>query len=87
MIWVSTLQIWKHGYFGDLDFIILFVGILPLYAINLGAVSLFADSPLMFLAMIAFDVLYQFEWMNIILLFLSKKKLFTQHDYSIRSHI
>jgi len=38
------LQIRKHEYFGNLDFIILFVGILQLYAINLGAMSLFADS-------------------------------------------
>jgi hypothetical protein len=39
-------------------------------------VSLFADSSFMFLAnveyVIVFDVIYQFEWMNIIL-FLSKK--------------
>jgi len=61
MIWASTLQIRKHGYFGDLDFIILFVSILSLYAINLRAVSLFADSPFTFLAMFVFDVLYQFE--------------------------
>jgi hypothetical protein len=77
MIWTSTLQIRRHGYFGDFNFIILFVvGILPLYAINLDAVSLFADSSFMFLAnveyVIVFDVIYQFEWMNIIL-FLSKK--------------
>ncbi|AES98362.1 transmembrane protein, putative [Medicago truncatula] len=52
MIWASTLQIQKHGYFGDLDFIILFVDIFPLYAINLGAVSLFADSPYTFLAIL-----------------------------------
>ncbi|AES88711.1 transmembrane protein, putative [Medicago truncatula] len=50
MIWTSTLQIRKHEYFGDLSFIILFVGILPLYGIKLGAVSLFADSPFTFLA-------------------------------------
>ncbi|CAJ2647511.1 unnamed protein product [Trifolium pratense] len=38
MIWTSTLQIRKHGYFGDFSFIILlFVGILPLYAINTDA--------------------------------------------------
>jgi len=61
MIWASTLQIQKHGYFGDLDFIILLVGILPLYAINLDVVSLFADSPFTFLAMFVFDVFYQFE--------------------------
>jgi len=52
MIWASTLQIQKHGYSGDLDFIILFVGILPLYAINLGVVSLLADSPFTFLAIL-----------------------------------
>ena len=52
MIWASTLQIQKHGYSGDLDFIILFVGILSLYAINLGVVSLFADSPFTFLAIL-----------------------------------
>jgi len=38
MIWASTLQIWRHGYHGDINFIILFVGILPLYAINLDVV-------------------------------------------------
>ncbi|AES82763.1 transmembrane protein, putative [Medicago truncatula] len=56
MIWTSTLQIRKHGYFGDLGFIILFVGILSLYAINLGAVSLFADSPFRFLAMFVYSI-------------------------------
>jgi len=61
MIWASTLQIWKHGNFSDLNFIILFVGILSLYAINLGAVSLFADSPFTFLVMFVSDVLYRFE--------------------------
>jgi len=73
MIWTSTLQIQKHEYIDDLGFIILFVGILSLYAINLGVVSLFADSPFTFLAMFVSDVLYRFKWMNIIL-FLSKKK-------------
>ena len=48
----STLQIRKHEYSGDLDFIILFVGILSLYAINLGVVDLFVDSSFMFLAML-----------------------------------
>jgi len=61
MIWASTLHIRKHWYFGDLGFIILFVGILPMYTINLGVVSLFADSPFMFLAMFVSDVLYRFE--------------------------
>jgi len=61
MICASMLQIQKHGYFDDLNFIILFVGILPLHAINLGDVSLFADSPFTFLTMFVSDVLYQFE--------------------------
>jgi len=61
MIWTSTLQIRMHGYFGDLGFIMLFVGILMLYAINLGAASLFANSPFTFLAMFVSDVLYRFE--------------------------
>ena len=47
--------------FGDLGFIILFVGILLFYAINLGVVSLFADSPFTFLAMFVSDVIYRFE--------------------------
>ncbi|AES62419.1 transmembrane protein, putative [Medicago truncatula] len=61
MIWASMLQIRKHEYFGFLDFIILFVGILPLYAIDLGDVSLFAYSSFTFLVMFVSDVLYQFE--------------------------
>jgi len=52
MIWVSMLQIHKHGYFGDLHFIVLFVSIFSLYAINLDVVSLFSDSPFTFLAML-----------------------------------
>ena len=75
MIWASTLQIRKHEYFGDLDFLILFVGIWSLYAINSGIVSMFADSPFTFLAMFVCDVLYQFEWMNIC--FCKKKKRVT----------
>jgi len=58
MIWVSTLQIRKHENFGDLDFIILFIDILSLHAINLGAVSLFADSSFTFLAMFISNVMY-----------------------------
>jgi len=61
MIWASKLQIRKYEYFGDLGFIILFVDILSLYAINLGSVSLFADSPFTFLATFVSDVLYPFE--------------------------
>jgi len=52
MIWASTLQIRNHEYFDDLEFIILFVGILSLYAINLYVVSLFAYSPFTFLTML-----------------------------------
>jgi len=52
MIWAPTLQIRKRGYFGDLEFIILFVGILLFYTINLGVMSLFADSPFTFLTML-----------------------------------
>ena len=65
MIWTSTLQIQNHGYFDDLEFIILFVGIFSLYAINLGVVSLFADPPFTFLVMLnmlLYLMCYQFEW-------------------------
>jgi len=44
----------------------IFVGIMLLYAINLDAVSLFADSSFTFLAVLN-DVISRFEWMNIIL--------------------
>ncbi|CAJ2651670.1 unnamed protein product [Trifolium pratense] len=67
MIWASTLQIRKHGYFGDFSFIILlFVGILPLYAINTDAVSLFADSSFLFLAMlnVYLDLMYYINYWN-----------------------
>ena len=62
-----------HRYSGHFNFIIYFCRHMPLYAINLDAVSLFADSYFTFLAVLN-DVISQFEWMNIIL-FLSKKKL------------
>jgi len=52
MIWTSTFKIQKHEYSGDLDFITLFVGILLLHVINIGADSLFADSPFTFLVML-----------------------------------
>ena len=51
----------------------IFVGIMPLYAINLDVVSLFADLSFTFLAVLNY-VISRFEWMNIIL-FLSKKKV------------
>jgi len=43
------LQIHKHGYSDDLYFIILFAGILPLYALNLSVVSLLSVSSFIFL--------------------------------------
>jgi len=46
------LQIRKPGYSGDLDLIILFVGILLLYVINLDVVSMFAVSFFTFLAIL-----------------------------------
>jgi len=95
MIWASTLQIRKHGYFDDLDFIILFASILPMYAINLGTMSLFADSsPFTFFTMFVSDVLYRFEWMNIIFCFCQKtfarlaisiKKKKTSHLFLVNS--
>ena len=79
MIWASTLQIRKHGYSGDFDLIILFVGILSLYAINLDAMSLFTVSSFYVCSdiddVIVSDVFYRFEWMNIVL-FLSKKNIY-----------
>jgi len=75
MIWSSTLQIQKHGNFGDLDFIILFVGILPLYAINLDVVSLFTDSSFTFLVIFISDVMYSINLNECnIVLFLSKEE-------------
>jgi len=56
-----TLKIWKHVNFLDLSFIILFIGILPFYVINLGVVSLFADLPFTLLAMFVSDIIYLFE--------------------------
>ena len=62
MIWASMVKIRKHVNFGDLGFIILLVDIFPFYAINLGAVSLFADSPFTFLAMFVSDVTYRISF-------------------------
>jgi len=65
------LQILKHGYSSNLDFILLFVGILSLYAINLSVVSLFAYLPLYVFSdvdhVIVSDEFYQFEGINIVL--------------------
>jgi hypothetical protein len=77
----------KHKYSIDLN-IIIFVGIstLPFYAINMDDVSLFADSSFLFLATLdlyCIDVLYQFEWMNIV--YCSKKNVGT-HFYPSLAH-
>jgi len=66
----SALQIRRHEYSEDLN-IVIFVGIrtLSFYAINMDAVSLFTYSSFLFLAnldLYCMDVLYQFEWMNVI---------------------
>jgi len=45
----STLQIWRHEYFEDLNIVIL-VNTMSFYAINMNVVSLFADSPCLFFA-------------------------------------
>ena len=71
----------KYRYSRDLDFIILFVGILSLYAINFGAVSLFADSPFTFLVMLI--LMYSInlnEW--ILFSFCQKKNHFVHLHYS-----
>jgi len=69
----STLQIQKHEYFGDLN-IVIFVGIdiLPFYAINMDDVNLFIAN----FDLYCIDVLYQFEWMNIVYFCKNKKKLY-----------
>jgi len=61
MILMSMLQI-QRQYFGQFDFIILFVDTLPLYAINLGVVSLLIIYVFNIVEyVVLFDVLYQFE--------------------------
>jgi len=62
---LSTLQIRRHEYSGDLN-IVIFLGIVTLsfYVINMDVVSLFADSSFLFLVTLdlyCIDVLYQFE--------------------------
>jgi len=59
----STLQIWRHGYYRDLN-IVIYVGFYTLlfYVINMDVVSLFADTSFLFLANLHYiDALYQFE--------------------------
>ena len=70
----STLQIWRQGYSEDLNIVIcVCVYTLPFYAINMNAVSLFADSNFLFLTNLqCIDKLYQFEWMKIFI-FCQKK--------------
>ena len=76
----STLQIRRNEYSEDFNIVMLliFVGIstFPFYAINMDVVSLFTDSSFLFfenLNLYCIDVLYQFEWMNIVY-FCQKKK-------------
>jgi hypothetical protein len=60
---LSTLQIRKHGYSGDLN-IVICVGFctLPFYCIDMDVVILFTDSSFLFLANLHYiDVLFQFE--------------------------
>jgi hypothetical protein len=66
MIWTSTLQIRKHGHSSDFNFIILSVGILPFYAINLDDVSFFTSSSFLFLAMLDLylHMLYSINYWN-----------------------
>lgn len=67
----SMLQTQRHWYFGHFNFVIFvdfvtFVGILSLYAINMGVVSLFVDSFFSIYSDFEFifrDVFYQFKWM------------------------
>jgi hypothetical protein len=81
MIWVSTLHIRNHGHSGYFDFIILFVGILPLYAINLDVVSLFAGSSFLFLAMLNFylymmySINYCNEWILLVKKIVQKQNI------------
>jgi len=81
MIWAPTLQIRKHGYFGDLDFIILFVGILSLYAINLGDVGLFAGSSFTFLTIFVSDVMYSINLNEYRFVFVKKSYKFCSTLY------
>ena len=72
----STLQIRRHGYSENFN-IVKYVGLcnVPFYAINTDAVSLFADSSFLFLAILnlyCIDVLLSI-WMNEYLLFSQKK--------------
>ena len=77
MIWTSTLQIQKHEYSDDLDFIILFFVCILLYAINLHLVSMLVDSSFMSLIMLIMLLylmysIYLNEWISF---FFLKRKI------------
>jgi hypothetical protein len=75
---LSTLQIRKHDYSGHWNFlkstvgIVTFVDIKQFYASNSDVVSLFANSSFLVFSefeyiKVSIDVLYLFEWMNIVI--------------------
>jgi hypothetical protein len=63
MISASMLHIRKYEYSGHFNFVILFVGILPLNVIIVNVISFFVDSSFMFFMLN--DALYKFELMNV----------------------
>jgi len=63
----------------------IFVGIMLLYAINLDAVSLLADSSFTFLVVLN-DVIYRFKWLNIVL-FLEKNDSNTHFNTQFSTNI
>jgi len=73
----STLQIRRHRYSGGLNIVIcVSFSTLSFYVVNMNVVSLLTDSSFLFLANFhCIDVLYQFEWMNIVF-FCWNKKIF-----------
>jgi hypothetical protein len=73
IIWASTLQLRKHGHSDHFNFIILFVSILPLYAINLYDVILFCRLFFFIFLLLVFDVLYQLLELINIIIFIKKK--------------
>lgn len=85
VVWICLLlrcsfgSYWKNEYFGELDFMILYIGILSLHVINLSFVSLFVDSPFLFLAMLIM-LLYVIHFINLkewISFSFCKKKIYT----------
>jgi len=65
---IILYSFWRHGYSGDLNIVICVdFSTLPFYAINMDVVSLFTYSSFLFLVNFhCIDVLYQFEWMNVV---------------------